>query len=78
MKYCFKCLETTRAQRPLKKFNTLTKFLENDRKVLCFDCLWNDGLGKIFKTIYFRHNKDTKNIYHYRQEETYLALSYGR
>ena len=32
--------------RPFKKLNSLTQFLENDRKVLRFQGIWHDGLDK--------------------------------
>ena len=39
-------IETVTPCKPFKKLNTLSKFLENDRKVLRFEGMWNDGLGK--------------------------------
>ena len=35
-------LDSMQPLRPYEKHDTLKQFLEHDRKVLCFDCVWND------------------------------------
>jgi hypothetical protein len=40
------CPEAQAPLRPFKKLNSLTQFLENDRKVLRFQGIWHDGLDK--------------------------------
>lgn len=49
----FQLEQSMQPLRPYERHDTLKQFLDYDRKVLCFQCFWDDGDSREFILHYF-------------------------